>query len=613
MTLPRESLLILCEIVLISLTASYFYQNETLSMGVLFAAYFFTLSALYVASKAAFSPGAGKKPLNDWVLFLIAPVLLVTMPSLGLFYGLARYIPLVSLFLFVQIYVGIKLVEAAASPTGSTTVRKTGVVISDRALCMFLFLVLLAATLSRFVFIDADFLNYASIRQYQTILIAKNFYLDKIDLISPLTDYAKESNRVFTLNGLEFQFLPLASQPLLHLFGMTNASLRLAPVVFSLLSLSLFYVLQRKRFEGRNMAVIATILFSLFPLNLFIGRAYLPEGLSVLSVLLFLYFYGRFRESCTLSSGALLFLSETLLFLSKPPLVTLVVPFVLYELFIVRKAGLRFLAIFVAAALVDGVYYLLQIAAYSYNNGSSVIGDYMHLSNLLGADYYLYLFYAVAILVSSAFVLIFFLKGLRLSFDEWRRSGPKDADPYVLLFLGVCLYALVFSAGTWGNTYYLVLWSVPLAAISARGMEGIRRNDVLLAVVVLFIAFVLPANVRLLSPAGTAPAILSISGAVSSLAANDSYFLYGDCYPDKNNMWPETVYLSGRKALYVGLENTSLASVECLLRENGLHVYEGPLSDGYDGNRSRMVLVATYPSVNCNTTYVLFLNRSTGG
>lgn len=530
------------------------------------------------------------------------------MPSLGLFYGLAKYLPLISLFLFAQIYVGTKLVDRE--------VRKTGIVISDRALCMFLFLVLLAATLSRFVFIDADFLNYASIRQYQTILIAKNFYLDNIDLISPLTDYAKASNRVFTLNGLEFQFLPLASQPLLHLFGMTNASLRLAPVVFSLLSVSLFYVLQRKRFEGRNTAIIATILFSLFPLNFFIGRAYLPEGLSVLSVLLFLYFYGRFRESCTLSSGALLFFSEALLFLSKPPLITLVVPFVLYELFIVRKAGLRFLAIFVAAALVDGAYYLVQLAAYNYNRGSSVIGDYMHLSNLLGADYYLYLFYAVAILVSSAFILVFFLKGLAKelgrSLDGWRHSGLKDADPYVLLFVGVCLYALVFSGGTWGNTYYLVLWSVPLAAISARGMEGIRRNDVLLAVVVLFIAFVLPANIRLLGPFSTAPAILSISGDVSSLAANDTYFLYGDCYPDKNNMWPETVYLSGRKALYVGLENTSLASVEHLLRENGLHVYEGPLSDGYDRNLSRMELVATYPSVNCNTTYVLFLNSSAG-
>ncbi len=598
MSFPKDELIIFCTIILISLAVSFFFQNGSLDRSELFVSYLLALAGIYLIGRLVFMPLPVERPaLAEAALILLAPLILAFLPVSTFFYGFAASAPFISLFMFLQVYVGVKLLFCA--PKVSFTVPRK----------VFLWAVIalvLISVLVRFVQLDGDFLDYHGWRQYQTILIAKEYFLNRTDLISPLTDYAKASDKVFTINGLEFQFLPLLSQPLFHAFGITNWDIRIVPVLLSLISLALFYVLQKKLLGSSTAALLSCVLFALLPLNVFISRAYMPEGLSMVLLLVFLNVYAEFRKS----NGMLpwLFISETLLFLSKPPLVTLVLPFAVYELVCAKKDRVPFLAAFIAATAIVVLYYLLELVSCTINGGNSVIGNYSGLLDLLNYGYYLYLIYGVALLVSSAFLLVFFLKGLMDSFVQWKSSG--EADLHLLLFAGVCLYALAFSTLTWNNTYYLTFWSVPVAGLSMCALGKIKSKEIVLSVVLLFFIFVMPSNARFFS-GSTVQTTRDISASISTAAAKNDLFLLGICSHAPDNINPELVYLSGKKALYIGLENQSAADIESILRENSMHVYAGPPPADYNPNQTSLRLIAAYPSSDdCNVTDVLILNNT---
>lgn len=596
--------IIVCEIILISyLLFNGLYQSQKISGDVLFWIYACAQIGLFFAARALFQKISTKKqdPLLEGSLFLLPPLLLLLFPVKNLFYSLVDYLPLVSLFIFASIYLAVKLFWYPAD-------KKELFKVTEKNLLLFLSAILVISVLSRFLFMDSDFLNYHGQRQYQTLLIAKNYFLGGIDLLNPKTDYAPLATKNFTINGLEFEFMPLISQVIFALAGISNWSARIVPVAVGIGAILLFYLLQERITKDKITATLSALIFSCMPLFFFISRAYMPEIISIFFILAFMHFYLDFKEKKGGNITFLwLFLSALCVGLSKPPLIMFLFFFAAYEVLLHkdRRSAIFFL-IFAVVSIVVGIYYWLQVLGYEENKGNSVIGDYFMLGNLLGPDYYLYLVFSMFFLVSPAIASLFAAR-----FAAKSLKG-RDIGPNMLLLFGVVSYALLFSGGTWGNTYYLVFWTIPLSAFAGQEIATtIKRRDLVLLLALTIALLDAPVMGRFLLSGGYSTLFYSLAENIDSAQHSDP-FIYGVCAYGPKNTESEIFYLSGRRAFYVGRESQNASEISRLLDENDLNLYVGPVSDYGNLESTPLRKMAEYPhySPDCEKIFVLYRNTA---
>ncbi len=81
-----------------------------------------------------------------------------------------------------------------------------------------------------------------------------------------------------------------------RIFGVSEWSARLVPILFSIMSLIFFFKLIRKIW-GIEEAYFSTLLLAFLPMNLYFSRVFLQESSITLGVVLILWYYVRWRES----------------------------------------------------------------------------------------------------------------------------------------------------------------------------------------------------------------------------------------------------------------------------------------------------------------------------
>ncbi len=136
-------------------------------------------------------------------------------------------------------------------------------------------LVLLAAIVPRLAHVWAPIVGWHAWRQADTAAIARNFHRDGMNLLYPAVDWAGAGPGYVES---EFPLFPYAVAGLYQLFGVQVVWGRILAILFSVAA-SLYLYRLCARYVDRWTAAFSAAAFSLFPINTYIGVAFMPEPL----------------------------------------------------------------------------------------------------------------------------------------------------------------------------------------------------------------------------------------------------------------------------------------------------------------------------------------------
>lgn len=137
-------------------------------------------------------------------------------------------------------------------------------------------------------------------QEAETAMVAENFYLHGFNLLRPQVNWRSPANGSIPLMagedqagyaGTEFPLVPFLAAVSYLLVGVAEWPGRLLSVGFFALSLPFFYLVERRILRTRSAAMIATAVFSLMPLSIFMGREFMPDMASLCLSLIGLYFF----------------------------------------------------------------------------------------------------------------------------------------------------------------------------------------------------------------------------------------------------------------------------------------------------------------------------------
>src|SRR5947207_4861290 len=157
----------------------------------------------------------------------------------------------------------------------------------------------LAITLSilavavRLILIDQPYIDRWSWRQSDVASIAQNFEKNGFHFMYPEIDWAGDApGYVWS----ECPILPFVAVICYKFAGVHEWIGRLQAVIFSAASLPFFFLLVREIFGGAT-AIWATFFYGFAPLNIFAGRAFMPDVPSLSLALIGQYFFLRWIDS----------------------------------------------------------------------------------------------------------------------------------------------------------------------------------------------------------------------------------------------------------------------------------------------------------------------------
>jgi len=130
-------------------------------------------------------------------------------------------------------------------------------------------------------------------RQPDTESIALNFIHYRFSILQPNFLYDGPLPNVV---ALELQVITPIIAVLYKLFGHHYFLARSVSILFFLGSCAYLYALAR-RYVGKDGAIWATLLYGLFPVNLFLSRSIQPEPAALFFYVGSLYYFQRYREA----------------------------------------------------------------------------------------------------------------------------------------------------------------------------------------------------------------------------------------------------------------------------------------------------------------------------
>jgi len=197
---------------------------------------------------------------------------------------------------------------------------------------------ILVLTLSvRLIGLDRPLVDEQAWRQTDTAAIARNYFEEGYDLLYPRVDWRGDTEGFVESNFPVYAFLVACGYKLLD--APREWVGRLIAVLFSVLSVVLLYVLG-KRWYGREVGRLSALVFAIAPLNVFFGRAFMPESMMLFFSIGAIHCFVRWTdtEAWTWFFGALV--CAALAFLIKIPTLYLGLPLAFLAC---RKFGRRML------------------------------------------------------------------------------------------------------------------------------------------------------------------------------------------------------------------------------------------------------------------------------
>ena len=389
-----------------------------------------------------------------------------------------------------------------------------------------------------------------------TAMVAENFYLHGFNILRPQVNWSTLSKAGWNDSsagyaGMEFPLVPFLASASYFVAGVMEWPGRILSVIFFALSLPFFYLVERLTLRTQSAAMIATAVFSLMPLSIFMGREFTPDMASLCLSIIGLYFFIHSVENESRPGSAWmagLATSLAILLRLSAATIGLVFFYICWTRFgPAMYATARLWGIMALALLPPLVWYghAYQMSV-AYSPHYFFWQDGIHFASL---DTYLRILYSTATAGVTPFVAAAIVAGLFL---------PGDRNYYGRLFhwwlLTLILYVVVAGANNahpWSEAAI-----VPIgAAMAGRVCDWFHRRKgstqagmpvPLIAGTVVFLCGVAISAYGYLGPLyqGSSAESLRVGAAVNQLTPPDALVLLSG---GEN---PAAVYYSHRKCLY---------------------------------------------------------------
>lgn len=177
-----------------------------------------------------------------------------------------------------------------------------------------IFIILVFTLLLRLYHITFPVIGWHSWRQADTAAIARNFSQEEQNIFYPQIDWRGDTEGYVES---EFQIYPFLVSILYDVFGINEFFGRFLSVIFSVFTVYGIYLLVKKVIN-EHTALWSAFIYAVLPLNIFFGRAFMPESAMLMCSVYGIYFFVKFVDDDKLINYFL-----SLLFISLAALIKL--------------------------------------------------------------------------------------------------------------------------------------------------------------------------------------------------------------------------------------------------------------------------------------------------
>src|SRR3989304_1883280 len=136
-------------------------------------------------------------------------------------------------------------------------------------------------------------------RQSDTATIARNFFYNGFNILYPQINF--NGNGTGYVES-EFHIYPFIVSLLYAVFGVEDMIGRIVSVIFSMFTVYGIYLLVKK-IMNEDIALWSSFIYAILPLNIFYGRAFMPEAAMLMCSVYSIYFFSEWidKENKTLT------------------------------------------------------------------------------------------------------------------------------------------------------------------------------------------------------------------------------------------------------------------------------------------------------------------------
>lgn len=323
-----------------------------------------------------------------------------------------------------------------------------------------LFLIIAAGTLLRLYKINSPILDLYPVRQEQCAMMARNFFRDGLNILNGKIDWYGNLNPRLVI---EFPLISYLSAIGYKIFGIHEFIGRLIAVLFSLGSIAIFYLLVKDFFD-RKVGILAALIFTILPLNLYFSRVFMPESLMMFFSLALVWSFNRWLESNRKIYYIIALITGSLAFLVKFTMVFLLA--ILGYLAYLRWRG----KIFLRFSLWSFIILILAPLAFWHSRGNmnllpeplvslkSVIGM------LINPHFYLRMFMSFGVFVFTPLGIFPFMVGFL------RETENQRQKVFYIWFIVLILYLFFTPVRNYVHFYYQLPFVPVMALFMSRGI-----------------------------------------------------------------------------------------------------------------------------------------------
>lgn len=339
-----------------------------------------------------------------------------------------------------------------------------------------IFYILLFTLLIRLYHITFPVIGWQAWRQADTASIARNFHQEESNIFYPRIDWRGDTEGYVES---EFQIYTFIVSGFYYLFGVNEFFGRLVSVIFSVLTVLGIFLLVRKIINERT-ALWSAFIYSILPLNIFFGRAFMPEPTMLMCSVFGVYFFVKWIDNNNTKYFIISALFISLAALVKLPSLYLGLP-LLFLCF--KKYGISFLKnrmiwifVLIVFTSVSFWYYhahLLHVqTGLSFNIWDAGKDKWGMIEPLLSLKFYNDIFFksiAERHLTYPAFII--FIWGLFI------RREYKYENLFDWWIIGMIVFILLAPQAHQAQEYYQLPFNIPASVIIAKVFSKYIRFD----------------------------------------------------------------------------------------------------------------------------------------
>lgn len=341
---------------------------------------------------------------------------------------------------------------------------------------IYLAAVLCFGAILRLYHVNQPPLDYHSFRQAQTLMMARNFFADGIDLLHPRVDWLPTDSPPRTkapVGGTEFPIVPALTALLYHLVGIQHWAGRVVSMAFALIGLTYFHLFAARLLRAQE-ALLAALFLTVAPLYLVTSRVQMPESFAFAMAFAGLFHFDRWIERGCPRDAVLAATGAALMLLGKPQLAVYGGAWLALALLRRGPSVLRDWRLYAigAAAVAPVALYIPYSASLTRESGVAftinVLFEYRYLIH--------WPYWTTMAAWTAKWGVGYGTLALALLGALWPAAAGR-VGPFLLVWAlcGIAMLVLI-PGGSNSNPHYLIVFAPPCALAAARAVIALREK-----------------------------------------------------------------------------------------------------------------------------------------